>query len=314
MDQQELSRKIFDRLDVHGANPMNDVLFKFIFGNPQHKEWTLSLYNAINGSNYTNTDDLEFTTIENAVYMSMKNDVSFLVNDTMNLYEQQSTFNPNMPVRFLIYSGMIYSKHIDKSKKYHIYSTRLQKLPIPRCICFYNGKTEKDDRTILRLSDAFSVQGKADIEVTVTMINVNYGHNNSLLEDCMPLGDYSFFVERVRQNYTIYGDADKAIDRSLEELPDNSLIKPFLMNNKAEVKNMCITEYNEEKAMAVLKEEFLEEGIEKGIEQGIQKGIEKGKFETLSELVKNDDLPIEVAAKKMKMTVEEFKSIMDQVP
>ena len=291
-----------------------DRLFKFIFGNPQHKEWTLSLYNAINGSNYTNTDDLEFTTIENAVYMSMKNDVSFLVNDTMNLYEQQSTFNPNMPVRFLIYSGMIYSKHIDKSKKYHIYSTRLQKLPIPRCICFYNGKTEKDDRTILRLSDAFSVQGKADIEVTVTMINVNYGHNNSLLEDCMPLGDYSFFVERVRQNYTIYGDADKAIDRSLEELPDNSLIKPFLMNNKAEVKNMCITEYNEEKAMAVLKEEFLEEGIQKGIEQGIRKGIEKGKFETLSELVKNDDLPIEVAAKKMKMTVEEFKSIMDQVP
>ncbi|WP_294474230.1 hypothetical protein [uncultured Ruminococcus sp.] len=290
-----------------------DRLFKFIFGNPQHKEWTLSLYNAINGSNYTNTDDLEFTTIENAVYMSMKNDVSFLVNDTMNLYEQQSTFNPNMPVRFLIYSGMIYSKHIDKSKKYHIYSTRLQKLPIPRCICFYNGKTEKDDRTILRLSDAFSVQGKADIEVTVTMINVNYGHNNSLLEDCMPLGDYSFFVERVRQNYTIYGDADKAIDRSLEELPDNSLIKPFLMNNKAEVKNMCITEYNEEKAMAVLKEEFLEEGIEKGIEQGIQKGIEKGKFETLSELVKNDDLPIEVAAKKMKMTVEEFKNKMSEL-
>lgn len=287
-----------------------DRLFKFIFGNPQHKEWTLSLYNAINGSNYTNTDDLEFTTIENAVYMSMKNDVSFLVNDTMNLYEQQSTFNPNMPVRFLIYSGMIYSKHIDKSKKYHIYSTRLQKLPVPKCICFYNGKTEKDDRTILRLSDAFSVQGEADIEVTVTMINVNYGHNNSLLEDCMPLGDYSFFVERVRQNYTIYSDADKAIDRSLEELPDNSLIKPFLMNNKAEVKNMCITEYNEEKAMAVLKEEFLEEGIQKGIEQG----IEKGKFETLSELVKNDDLPIEVAAKKMKMTVEEFKSIMDQVP
>jgi hypothetical protein len=279
-----------------------DRLFKFIFGNPQHKEWTLSLYNAINGSNYTNTDDLEFTTIENAVYMSMKNDVSFLVNDTMNLYEQQSTFNPNMPVRFLIYSGMIYSKHIDKSKKYHIYSTRLQKLPVPKCICFYNGKTEKDDRTILRLSDAFSVQGEADIEVTVTMINVNYGHNNSLLEACMPLGDYSFFVERVRQNYTIYGDADKAIDRSLEELPDNSLIKPFLMNNKAEVKNMCITEYDEEKAMAVLKEEFLEEGIE------------KGKFETLSELVKNDDLPIEVAAKKMKMTVEEFKSIMDQVP
>ena len=77
-----------------------DRLFKFIFGNPENKEWTLSLYNAINNTSYTNADDIQITTIQDAVYMKMKNDVSFLVNNIMNFYEQQSTFNPNMPMRF----------------------------------------------------------------------------------------------------------------------------------------------------------------------------------------------------------------------
>ena len=79
-----------------------DRLFKFIFGNPENKEWTLSLYNAINDTSYTNADDIQITTIQDAVYMKMKNDVSFLVNNIMNFYEQQSTFNPNMPMRFLL--------------------------------------------------------------------------------------------------------------------------------------------------------------------------------------------------------------------
>ena len=77
---------------------LKDRLFKFIFGNEANKGWTLSLYNAINGTEYSNADDIELTTIEDAVYMGMKNDVSFLISDTMNLYEQQSSYNPNMPL------------------------------------------------------------------------------------------------------------------------------------------------------------------------------------------------------------------------
>ena len=65
-----------------------DRLFKFIFGNPRYKEWTLSLYNAINGTNYTNAADIRLTTVEDVVYMGMKNDVSFLMGDTMSFYEQ----------------------------------------------------------------------------------------------------------------------------------------------------------------------------------------------------------------------------------
>lgn len=91
----------------HTNREYKDRLFKFIFGNPDHKEWTLSLYNAVNGSHYDDPSAITLNTIEDAVYMSMKNDVSFLIADTVNFYEQQSTFNPNMPMRFLIYAGMV---------------------------------------------------------------------------------------------------------------------------------------------------------------------------------------------------------------
>ena len=150
-----------------------DRLFKFIFGNPDKKEWTLSLYNAINGSNYTDPNEIFLNTIENAVYMGMKNDVSFLISDTFNLYEHQSSFNPNMPMRFLIYAGMLYDKYTESSDDYHKYSCRLQKAPTPKCICFYNGTRETEDRIILRLSDSFNPATVSDIEVNVTMININ---------------------------------------------------------------------------------------------------------------------------------------------
>lgn len=64
-----------------------DRLFKFIFGSEENKSWTLALYNAMNDSSHTDADSITFNTIDDAVYMSMKNDVSFLIADTVNLYE-----------------------------------------------------------------------------------------------------------------------------------------------------------------------------------------------------------------------------------
>lgn len=238
-----------------------DRLFKFIFGNPENKEWTLSLYNAVNGSKYTNPDDIKLTTLEDAVYMNMKNDVSFLISDTMSFYEQQSSFNPNMPMRFLVYAGMVYSRFIETSLEYRKYSSKQQKAPTPKCICFYNGTSEKEDKTILKLSDSFS--SKSDIEVTVTMINVNYGHNKELMDACKPLEEYAYFIDRVRVYQKNSDNLEDAVDKALDNLPENSVIKSFLTNNKAEVKRMCITEYDEERTLRETKEEGLEEGIEK---------------------------------------------------
>ena len=293
-----------------------DRLFKFIFGNPQNKEWTLSLYNAVNGSSYTDVKALKLNTIENAVYMGMKNDVSFLVDNTLSFYEQQSTFNPNMPMRFLIYAGMVYSKYVEESKSYHRYSSVQQKAPTPKCVCFYNGTAEKEDRVILSLKDAFEDGTNPDIEVKVMMININYGHNKEILNACRPLEEYAWFVDRVRQNQELTETLEEAIDAAIDELVEDSVIKPFLISNRAEVKRMCITEYDEARTFAEQREEGIEIGIEigidKGIEIGIDRGIEIGSIKMLSSLVKGGVLTIEQAATAANVSVSEFEVKMKE--
>ena len=290
--------------DNNGTNrEYKDRLFKFIFGNPENREWTLSLYNAINGSHYTDAEAIRFNTIENAVYMSMKNDVSFLVDNTMNFYEQQSTFNPNMPMRFLIYAGMVYSRYVEESKSYHRFSSRQQKAPTPKCVCFYNGTADKEDTVILSLSDAFDVDAPADIDVRVTMININFGHNKALLAACIPLREYSFFVDRIHYYQEAMDSLEAAVDAALRELPEDSLIKPFLIANRAEVKRMCITEYDEARAFA----EQREEGWVEGMAEGRAEGRAEGALEMLIALFKKGVLSLSQAAEEANLTIPEFQ-------
>ena len=99
-------------------NEHKDRLFKFLFGNPENRMWTLNLYNAINNSNYDDPENIQFNTIEEAVYLGMKNDVSFIIMSELNLWEHQSTYNPNMPMRFFIYAAKLYEKYIASSEYY----------------------------------------------------------------------------------------------------------------------------------------------------------------------------------------------------
>ena len=116
-----------------------DRVFCMLFGNEENKKNILSLYNALNNTNYTNETDIEITTIEDAVYIKMKNDVSFLVDSYLSLWEQQSTFNPNMPIRGLMYYGNLYNSYIEEHSL-NIYGSTLVKLPTPQYIVFYNGQ------------------------------------------------------------------------------------------------------------------------------------------------------------------------------
>ena len=176
-----------------------DRLFSFIFGNDAHKEWTLSLYNAVNGTSYDDPEQIVITTIREALYLGMHNDVSFMISDQMNMYEQQSTFNPNMPLRMLQYAGSLYEKDITLRGR-NKYSRRIVPLPVPKLVVFYNGpECEADERTLL-LSDAFDAarRDEADIQVRVRMINVNHGHNRALMAACRPLTEYAWVVDRIR--------------------------------------------------------------------------------------------------------------------
>ena len=139
---------------------------------------------------------------------------------------------------------------------------------------------------ILKLSDAFSEDPEPDIEVKVTMININYGHNRELMGACRPLNEYSWIVEEIRingkgENMTI----EQAVDKALEDMPDDFVIKPFLMANRAEVKHMCITEYDEERTFAAMRREEREIGREEGIAEGIAKGKSEGKAEERKSLI-----------------------------
>ena len=267
-----------------------DRVFKFIFGNPENKEWTLSLYNAVNGSQYRNPDEIQFNTIEDAVYMGMKNDVSFIIRSEINLWEHQSSFNPNMPMRFLTYGTQLYEKYI-ASSEYYLYSRSLQALPKPNCVCFYNGRAEQPERQVLKLSDAFG--GEADIEVKVTMLNINYGKNRALMEACQPLREYAWLVDRVRKHQKKLRNFEAAVEAAIQEMPENFVIREFLITNRAEVRRMLLTEYDEEKVLAQERKEAAKEAeirTENKVREAVATDMIRDK-KPLKEILKYSKLP-----------------------
>jgi hypothetical protein len=171
-----------------------DRIFRMIF---KGQEEFLELYNAMNGTSYDKPEDLIVTTLENAIYIGMKNDVSYLVYDQLAVYEHQTTDNPNMPLRNLFYVANIYSNLV---KRQNLYGTVLIRIPAPQFVVFYNGKNPKPERFELKLSDAFEENSSEPaLELKTTVLNINYGYNKELMEKCKTLKEYSIFVDRVRK-------------------------------------------------------------------------------------------------------------------
>ena len=137
----------------------------------QEKKELLDLYNAISGKHYEDPELLEINTLENAIYMTMKNDLSFLIDFRLSLYEHQSTYSPNLPLRNLFYISDLYS---GMTKNSNLYGTKLVEIPAPQFVIFYNGIKEMPDRTVLRLSDAYSVKDEHPaLELAAVMLNIN---------------------------------------------------------------------------------------------------------------------------------------------
>ena len=182
---------------LRGNRKHKDRLFQKVF---ERKEDLLALYNAVNHTSYTNAEELEITTLDDVIYLSMKNDLSFIISATLNLYEHQSTFNANMPIRGLLYFARLYEAYIKKNKL-DIYGHKMIDLPEPRYIVFYNGRSNQPDEKELKLSDSFhSDNPNPVLECRARMININLGHNQELMEGCKRLWDYSYFIAEVNQN------------------------------------------------------------------------------------------------------------------
>ena len=249
----------------------------------------MELYNAVSHSQITDIDQLHFNTIKEVLYLGMHNDISFLIMNEVNLYEQQSSFNPNMPLRFLQYAAELYEKYLEQNR-WNKYGSRQIELPVPKLVVFYNGTREQPDEMILKLSDAFPEEADSDIEIKVRMINVNYGRNQELLNTCKPLQEYSWLTNEIRENKRKGESLDSAVDHAILSMPDDFVIKSLLMAHRAEVKDMLLTEYNEVEQMKLWKEE--------------------GIFETLSALVRDNILTVEEAAARAGVSEKVFRRKM----
>lgn len=339
---EERIQELENQLKGGGNREYKSRLFGFLFGQEENKQWTLSLYNAIHGTSHNDLSDITINTIEDVVYMGMKNDLSILVSEnislykSMELYEQQSSYNPNMPVREFMYAGKLYDKFI-YSAKLNRYGKKLLPLPIPKLVVFYNGEDEKEDETILSLSDAFREEirqnimhrhneninrpddgeisarverifqeASPDIEVQVRMVNINYGHNREILSACKPLEEYAWFVAQVRKNLADNRDIKPvgigdAIDMAIDGMPEDFEIKKFVTANRAEVKDMCLTEYNEAETMEMLKEEGRQEGRQEGLQKGRQEGLQEATLLYIKNLMDSTGLTAEKAMDTLKI-------------
>ena len=100
------SKKHSYNLHSPGVRTYKDSVFCRIFN---EKKELLSLYNTLNMSHYENPDDLEIITLDNALFLQMKNDVAFLINtNEMCLIEHSSTVCLNYPLRSLLYLAREY--------------------------------------------------------------------------------------------------------------------------------------------------------------------------------------------------------------
>lgn len=248
---------------------VKDRLFRYLF--EKDREALLDLYNALNGTTYQDSSQLEIVTIESAVYVVMKNDLAYILSGTLSMYEHQSTYSPNLPVRFLIYLAQEYQTVIDKAEK-SLYGTGTVILPTPQCIVFYNGMKEMPEEHILKLSDAFeNKEVSADVELTVRMLNINYGHNKRLMEKCRALEEYARLAAVTREYMAVEKDLQTALNRAMDYCIENDILKEFLLRNRAEVLGMLLEEFDAEKYERTIRGEGWEEGREEGIEEGIER-------------------------------------------
>jgi len=233
-----------------------DSIFRHLF---RDKKNALALYNAFNGSKYEDVDDLVIYTLEADVFVGYKNDCAYLIYDELMLVEAQSTVCPNMPYRGLQYIAAELRKY-EKTNKLNPYSSKQLHLPTPTIIVLCNSRDMKEDVETLYLTDAFSFPEKSSVEVTCQVYNISKGHNEEILKACTVLGEYSEFLDTVRQHTDGGTDRNTAINDAIDECISKGVLREFLSMNKSEVTAMWLYEFDAEEQMELERRDAREEG------------------------------------------------------
>ncbi len=273
-----------------------DTLLFFLFGREENKPYLLELYNALRDSDsapISDINEIELNTIENVIYLGRKNDVSFLIDTEMNLYEHQSSYNPNMPLRGVIYWAMLMQKWLEaQNKNLALYTRSRLAIPTPQHIVFYNGYEKRPATEELHLSDAF-MKPCSGYEWTVTVYNINAGYNDTLLQKCQPLKEYADFTSNVHKNIAMGIPPADAVDIAYETAERGPCLGAFFRQHRMEVTNMLLTTFDEKEYWDFIRKEAREEGLAEGLEQGLLALISTLKTANFSaadayELIKNN--------------------------
>lgn len=277
-------------------------LFVMIF---EERKNLLELYNAVSGKNYKDPELLEINTLENAIYMSMKNDLSFLLDARLSLYEHQSTYSPNLPLRFLLYLADLLS---GMTRDDNLYGSKKVTIPPPGFIVFYNGEEEQPDRRILRLSDLYGAEEKEHkLELKVVMLNINKGHNPELMQASHTLWEYAEYTSRVRK-YAKRLPVSEAVEKAITECINKGILKEFLEKNRAEAKNVSIYEYDQDKHIRQEREAAWEKGKKEGLAEGERAGEIKKMKDLIQKKLAKQKSPAAIAAE-----LEENESVILQL-
>ena len=284
-----------------------DSLFRFVFA---EKKNLLELYNAINGSHYENTEDLEVNTLEDVLYLGVKNDLSFLLGSSMNLYEHQSTWNENMPLRGLFYFSELYQNYL-KAEGLRLTGTgRRLLLPLPRYIVFYNGTKEEPDEAQLLLSDSFPEPKGGELpalECRAQVLNINSGHNQEIMKRCHRLKEYSEFIGEIRRRLQSGLKLEDAVEQGIEVCIRRGVLSDILSRSKMEVRKMLLTEYDEKAEREYLRKQSREEGLEEGLQEGIRAFI----LDNLEEQIPKERI-LSKLERRFSLTLEQAKEYFEK--
>ena len=282
--------------EVNANREYKDSVFTKLFSD---KEKLAELYNAIAETNYT-ADDITLATLENIIFIGRENDIAFVADDKLIvLIEHQSTINPNMPLRCLLYVAREYDILADGEA---IYSSRLIKIMPPEFIVMYNGVDEYPDESELRLSDAF--MDKTDsLELKVKVYNVNEGRNPDIMRRSKTLKDYATFVAKARENVASGLELAKALEKAVKDCIDNNVLKEFLEIYGGDVMSMFGREFNMDDALRVRYKDGEQNKAEKVAEKLLKRGM------SIEDVAEDAELSIErVEQIAKKIAAEQYKA------
>ena len=202
----------------------------------------------------------------------------------------------------LLYLAKLYQNSIPSDDL--LYKEAIIQLPKPEFYVFYNGEQEYPEINQLQLSDAWD-NSSAPIELTVTVYNINYGHNKALEEKCHALMEYAYFISRINHHKETHS-LDDAIIIAMKDCLNLNYMSDYLSKHKSEVTDLMRIRYSRKDEIAYKAREAAEKAAEKAAKEATEKTALQKDLSSIKNLMETMSLTAEAAMKALKIPSEKI--------